>query len=691
MFVHWVVNEMRVKMRGCRKSMKLNLLYGFLLCLFPFFAPQFGCSFDPQGIPSGALDGSADICGDGVKGVGEECDGEDLGGETCDSLGYESGELGCTADCTFDTSLCEGVGVCGNNVREGDESCDGDDLEGETCESLGYDGGELSCSSDCSFDTSLCEGEGVCGNGIKEAGEECDGSDMGSNDCMTVAGHESGTLSCDGDCTFNIAGCYTCGDNTREAVEACDGEDFGGKTCESETGHDHGELICGAYCLAIDTSLCHTCGNGTLETGEECDGEELGDATCADQGFTGGTLGCNNEDCTFDVSGCYMCGDNVCNWENGEDANGCALDCGWMDLSTGKEHTCGIRMDGTVWCWGNNGNGQLGDGTTDNSSRPVLVSSLEDVDGVDVDVGSEHSCVLVSNGEIRCWGKGANGRLGLGDTDDRYTPETVLNPSGFDYLSVSAGKEHTCAVLEDHSVQCWGRNNRLQLGTGDGEERNVPTAIDAPDGMENISMVSAGGEHTCALDVSGVVWCWGRDDKGQLGTAGSGDSNVPLQVSTESGMTGTVDFVSAGGKHTCAVDLSDTLWCWGDKGDGRLGDNLDTDQSEPSMVVNDLLLSVSFVSAGATYTCALDTEDKSFCWGKNDAGQLGTNNNTGSTVPVAVHIDTGLMNSFLISAGETHTCAIRSNNWAFCWGKNGLGQLGIGHEVDKVYPEMVVD
>ena len=670
---------------------ELMLLLGFLLILLPFFILQVGCSFDPRGIPSGVLDGSAEICGDGVKGAGEECDGEDLGGETCESLGYESGELGCRADCTFDKSFCEGEGECGNNVREADEDCDGDDLGGATCETLGYDGGELRCSSDCTFDTELCEGDGVCGNNIKEPDEECDGSDIGGNDCMTVAGHESGTLSCTGECIFNIAGCYTCGDDATDAVEACDGENFGGKTCESEIGLEHGELICSDDCLTIDTSACHTCGNGTLESGEECDGEELGDATCADQGFTGGALGCNNEDCTFDLTGCYQCGDDVCDWEKGEDAYECALDCGWLDLSTGKEHTCGIRLDGTVWCWGNNANGRLGDGTTDNSSRPVLVSSLEDVDGVDVDVGAEHSCVLVSNGEIRCWGNGTNGRLGVGDTNERHTPEMVLNASGFGYLSVSAGKEHTCAVLEDHSVQCWGRNNRLQLGTGDGEDRNVPTEIAAPDGMENISVVSAGGEHSCALDVSGVVWCWGRDDKGQLGTDGSGDSNVPLQVSTGSGMTGAVEFISAGGKHTCAVDLSDTLWCWGDKGDGRIGDDLDTDQYEPSMVVNDLLESASFVSAGATYTCALDVDDKAFCWGKNGDGQLGTNNTNASTVPVAVHTDTGLLNSIFISAGENHTCAIRSNNWAYCWGKNGLGQLGIGNETDKVYPEIVVD
>ncbi len=621
---------------GCsRKSFVL------LFCSFGFLFAA--CSFDPRGISGIGVDSGTDadigFCGDGIKGEGEYCDGDDLGGATCESLGYESGVLGCTPECTFDTTGCEGEveQVCGNGVREGDEECDGPDLGGATCVTLGYERGTLGCTSDCSF---------------------------------------------------NVSGCSTCGNGIREGVEQCDGEDFGGKTCFSETGHEQGELQCRADCT-LNLSGCHTCGDNVVGGAEECDGESLDGHNCISLGFDGGTLRCT-ENCTFDTSDCYKCGDGFCNWAEGETSQSCPQDCGWLDISAGKEHTCGVRMDGTVWCWGRNNRRQLGDGTTSDSTRPVFVSPLQNAVGVAA--GSEHSCAVLANGEVWCWGRDDKGQLGTGGSGDSGVPLLVSTDGGMGgAVMISAGHKHNCAVDAFQTAWCWGDGGNGRLGTGDKNDKNTPTPVEVPLGMADAATVSAGKEHTCALDVSGAVWCWGRDDKSQLGTGGSGDSDIPLRVSTDSGMDEDVIMVTAGEKHTCAADVSGALWCWGEKADGRLGDGLDQEQDEPSRVVHDVLSQGVFISAGEAHTCAFDVDDKPYCWGKNGHGQLGTNNKVPSAVPVPVHTETGLLNTVLISSGGTHTCAVRSNNWAYCWGNNGNGQLGIGNTSERVYPEQIMD
>lgn len=299
--------------------------------------------------PDGGFDGGA-LCGNGVAVDGEECDGDDLGEASCESLGYAGGDLRCLPDCTLDKSACVEA-ACGNGTIDSGEDCDGADIAGQTCDGLGFvGGGALGCTATCEFDTTDCS---ACGDGAVDADEECDGSDLNGVDCGG-RGFTGGTLACDDACGFDESGCHdaTCGDGTAEGSEDCDGSDLGGSTCSS-VGFHAGTLSCNSDCT-LNIGACHNCGNGSIEGIEDCDGANLGGADCTSQGYTMGTLGCTSS-CSYDTSGCSTaaCGNGTL--ESGEDCDdgnavaddgctgGCAVEAGWTCVGTPSSCTpiCG--------------------------------------------------------------------------------------------------------------------------------------------------------------------------------------------------------------------------------------------------------------------------------------------------------------------------------------------------------------
>ncbi|ACL23605.1 RCC1 domain-containing protein [Chloroflexus aggregans] len=355
------------------------------------------------------------------------------------------------------------------------------------------------------------------------------------------------------------------------------------------------------------------------------------------------------------------------------------LPSGMTAIAAGGLHTCALMSSGGVWCWGRNDSGQLGDGSDTDSSTPVAVSGLPS--GVTaIAAGDYHTCALTGSGEVWCWGGNGFGQLGDGTTTARSTPAAVSGlPSGVE--TIAAGDYHTCALMSSGGVWCWGRNNSGQLGDGTTTARSTPAAVSGlPSG---VTAIAAGGLHTCALMSSGGVWCWGLNNSGQLGDGSDTDSSTPVAVS---GLASGVETIAAGGWHTCALTSSGGVWCWGRNNSGQLGDGSTIYHITP-VAVSGLPSGVTAIAAGDYHTCALTGSGGVWCWGYNLSGQLGDGTTTDRSTPVAV---SGLTSGVtVIAAGRFHTCALTSSGGVWCWGANFDGQLGDGTTTNRTTPVAV--
>jgi alpha-tubulin suppressor-like RCC1 family protein len=349
------------------------------------------------------------------------------------------------------------------------------------------------------------------------------------------------------------------------------------------------------------------------------------------------------------------------------------------------EHTCAIGRDRRAYCWGDNTEGQLGDGTTESRDAPVLVKGPFNEDVVDISAGYTHSCLVRGNSDLYCWGKNDRGQLGDGTKDNRYEPG-VLSMSGISKVGVAGW--HTCAVTKLGTVRCWGDNYYGALGNGSFEPARSPTYIEVK-GLNEVEFLAVGVMHNCAATKQGFVYCWGRAVFGEVGypvdpDAGSPDPN-DFGSPTATRVPNLTDIVeiAAGEDHTCAGKKDGHVYCWGRDDYAQLGDG---DKSgikvSPSLVQGDLTYAIRLAAGGFT-SCATFTGGRVRCWGENNFGQLGNGNTTeGDKVPspFVVFID-GVEQ---LSTNH-HTCAWQRKGDVrrlFCWGRNDLGQLGIGYKSD---------
>ncbi len=322
-------------------------------------------------------------------------------------------------------------------------------------------------------------------------------------------------------------------------------------------------------------------------------------------------------------------------------------------LATGTQFGCVAKTDGTAWCWGDNADGQLGNNTKTQSSTPVQVKgpggSGNLTGAIDVAAGGTFTCAVKTDGTVWCWGRNDRGQLGNNTTTDQLTPVQVKGPGGTGTLTavadLGAGQKHTCAAKTDGTAWCWGDNAKGQLGDNTTTERPAPVQVNGPGGTGTLGAalsVGAGELFSCAALSDYTAWCWGDNAKGQLGDNTTTDRPAPVQVKGVGG-TGTlngIQTVALGDQTSCALGATGSLWCWGLNDKGQLGDNTTTNRSTPVAVVGTAgagtISDATAATAGAAHACTIRADRSTWCWGDNGDGQLGDGTKNESPRPVQV-------------------------------------------------------
>ena len=380
-------------------------------------------------------------------------------------------------------------------------------------------------------------------------------------------------------------------------------------------------------------------------------------------------------------------------------------------IAAGEGHTCAVKSDGTVWCWGGASDGEVGDGTRgDINFRRLTPVQVVDggggfLTGVKAVTANWYTtCALKTDGTVWCWGEGQLGQLGnnTGGGDggpQSLVPVQVVHGGGFltGVAAISGGSRHNCALKTDGTVWCWGYDGFGQLGdgtlgTGNYQTRLTPVQVVLGTGkMTGVIAIAAGGASTCAIRSGGTVWCWGDDYYGELGDGTRGGANhlrpKPVQVVQGTGKLASATAIAAGSGHTCVRKSIGTVWCWGWDWAGQIGDGTRGNTShlrlKPIQVVygTGKLTGIAKITANNQHTCAVKTTGTVWCWGYDYWGQLG-DGTRGNTIhmrlkPVQVVYGTGKLTGVArIAAGGEDTCAVKSVGTMWCWGLDSTGQLG---------------
>jgi alpha-tubulin suppressor-like RCC1 family protein len=661
------------------------------------------------------------ICGrDGA------CDGN--GACRVATRGLTCGDPICATSTSILTTAatCDGAGICGpgtagacpNSLKCASAttcktSCaaDADCLDGSYCASgacIPKKTSGQSCSAGNQCGSTFCVDQTCCDQACNGVCQAC-----GSGTCTAVKGgddpdHCPGTCDTDGTCrakqgqtcqTVSVsAGCvstsfcapdgYCCDQKCGNSCQACDISGSLGICTSVANGPPHGnrtscgtDAQCAGTCNGLASGLC-SYPTKNCSPGPGCSGtSSVGQSACS-----GGTCATPApQSCAMG----YICSGTACKTSCASDAdclpsyfcsgNTCHLDA--VAISSGGAHTCALLVDGTIRCWGANGNGQLGNGTMTSSLVPVGVSGLSGVTAISA--GNVHTCALLSDSTVRCWGGTYTNALELGNGGIGPSAIPVVVTGLSSVTAISAGNGNTCALISGGAANCWGFNSNGQFGNNTTISSGIPVG---GNGLTGVVAISVGGSSVCALLSDGTIRCWGDNRSGELGNGTLTSSLLPTGMNSLINVTA----ISASDFPNCALLSNGTLSCWGYNASGALGNGDNTDlYSDVPVAVSGLggvgvLGAVLAISSGDGVACALLSGGSVVCWGFG--GSLGDGTSIQSSVPVAVK---GLSGVTKISAGSDQTCALLSNGSVSCWGLNFAGNLGNGTTDNVLIPVAV--
>jgi len=345
----------------------------------------------------------------------------------------------------------------------------------------------------------------------------------------------------------------------------------------------------------------------------------------------------------------------------------------WLCVDAGYSHTAAVKSDGTLWAWGNNTSGQLGDGTFAEKTMPTRIG--DSADWTFLSAGYYHTLGLKQDGTLWAWGENANGQIGNSSSADAASPVQVV--SGRQFSAISAGDFHSLALGTDGTLWAWGSNVKGQLGISSTSDSNVPLPIGSD---SDWSTISAGSYHSVALKNDGSLWAWGFNSDGELGDGTRVDKSAPTRIGTDTDWIA----VSAGAFHTVAIKRDGSLWTWGYNSNGQLGDGTRTARVLPARMGSDVTWVA--VSAGSYHNTALKADGSLWAWGANASGQLGD----GSATERLLSVRIGSTYDWASNAsGVYHSAAFKNDGSLWTWGSNASGQIGDGTKVGRTSPVAV--